>query len=146
MATTTTTTTPALIGTEVLTISAAPDGNGGGVPEFKVVQKGVVEQVTTAAAAFDHDAVTFDGSFGEVGAFACAGEGAVALSEPLELVGDEFSVSAWFKTPLPPIEQLAMVVSGGKERQTPRGPQVVVAGVAFMKDSLGVMIMGKFSP
>jgi tetratricopeptide (TPR) repeat protein len=73
-------------------------------------------------------------------------EGVVAFEPPL-ILGEKFALSLWFKTPVPdPPKTLGMITGGNQPRPTPQGMQMVVGGIGFTKDSLGVMIMGQFDP
>jgi hypothetical protein len=88
----------------------------------------------------------------EGSAIICAADGVVELPSAVEL-GEEFSFSVWFETPLPPLPavskasdapeaapEFAIVFSGVTAE--PHGPRF--GGVGFKGKELGVMVMGQF--
>jgi hypothetical protein len=122
------------LGTETVWLAVSDDGEGVSVEtragEAKTKTSG--ELAAVAGVAPDAKGLTI------------TGEGVVAFEPPLVL-GEKFSFSCWFQTPVPePAAQLAVLASGSQPRQTPQGMQMVVGGICFTKDAIGVMIMGQF--
>ena len=119
------------LGTETVWLAVSDDGEGVSVEtragEAKTKTSG--ELAAVAGVAPDAKGLTI------------TGEGVVAFEPPLVL-GEKFSFSCWFQTPVPePAAQLAVLASGSQPRQTPQGMQMVVGGICFTKDAIGVMIM-----
>ena len=128
----------AAIGSESLMLLAAEGAEGGIAWTDSSGKEG------GPALASSGECNLADGCLPGAAAVVFSEEGALELTPPLDL-GKEFSVACWFKAPVPPpVHQLAMVVSGGSEKVGQQGPQMVVGGAGFMKDNLGVMVMGQF--
>ena len=123
----------AALGVETMWLAVDADGSvGARAGEAKVKTSGSVE----SAEGVGPDAL----------AFVVKDEGEVAFEPPL-ILGEKFSLSLWFKTPVPdPPKTLGMITGGSQPRPTPQGMQMVVGGIGFTKESLGVMIMGQFDP
>lgn len=121
------------IGSETLWLGVDADGTvGTRAGEGTVKTSGSVEKTDGVGPDADGVLVKDDG---------------VITFEPPLILGEKFSLSMWFKTPVPePPKQLGMLTSGNQPRPTPQGMQMVVGGIGFTKDSLGVMIMGQFDP
>jgi tetratricopeptide (TPR) repeat protein len=121
------------IGSETMWLGVDADGSvGARAGDGKVKTSGSVEKA--------------DGVGPDALAFVVKDEGQVAFEPPL-ILGEKFALSLWFKTPVPdPPKTLGMITGGSQPRQTPQGMQMIVGGIGFTKDSLGVMIMGQFDP